>query len=103
MDISGSENIITVNPAQQVQADWNATSGLSRILNKPTNLINTGSSVTSLNDVSSVGFGQIITAAERTAIGTISTANSNTTITVQGTTNEVTVNPNTADLRLIEP
>ena len=96
--ISGSgKYYVTVNPAQQVQADWNATSGLSRILNKPTNLINTGSSVTSLNDVSSVGSGQIITAAERTAIGTISSkANSNTTITVQGTTNEVTVNPNTA-------
>lgn len=88
---------ISVNPIKQVQSDWNATSGDAQILNKPTNLVNTSSSVTSLSDVSSVGSGQIITADERITIGQVGDkALAATTITVQGTTNEVTVSPDTA-------
>ena len=112
-----------------IQSDWNEsnTSSDSYIQNKPTDLTIIGNySVTGLNDVTSAGSGEIITVAERSKLTAInvnaeqnvqsdwnvtdtnsdafilnkpSIVAGSTTITINGTVNEIEVGPtNTLDL-----
>jgi galactitol-specific phosphotransferase system IIB component len=111
-----------------VQADWNETDSAldSFIQNKPTDLTVIGNySVTGLNDVTSAGSGAIITSSERTKLSGIaagaevnvqanwdetntssdafiqnkpSIASSATTLTINGTTNEIEVSGGAQDL-----
>ena len=60
-------NGIAAGAQVNVQSDWNGT-GDAAILNKPTNLLSTSSSATSLNDINNAGSGYIITDAERNSI-----------------------------------
>ena len=109
-----------------VAADWTSSTGDSIILNKPTDVTDLSNhSVTSLNDMSSVGSGAIITALERSKLNGIATgaetnvqanwtetdtavdsfiqgkpsiAESTTTLNVAGTANEIEVTGGTQSL-----
>ena len=87
-------NGIATGAQVNVQTDWEG-SGDAAILNKPNNLIDTSSSVTSLNDVSSAGSGYIITDSERIKLTNID-VNSTTRLVTDGT-DSITVPPQNAE------
>lgn len=119
---------IADNAEVNVQADWNEidTNSDAFIQNKPTDLtVLTTHSATELSDISSVGSGAIITSAERTKLNSIDAAaaanvqadwdvtdtnsdafivnkpviaDGTTTLTINGTTNEVEVSGGTQDI-----
>lgn len=77
-----------------VKADYNATTGDSEILNKPTDVTDLSlHNATELADITNSGSGQIITGSERTKLTDIN-VNTNTRVVTDGT-NSITVPTNT--------
>ena len=61
------QDLITTIKTNLEKSDWNSTSGINEILNKPTDVTDLSiHSATELNDITSAGSGLIITSSERT-------------------------------------